>query len=111
MADVINFGGGRGRLAKATRAWSETVKARPDLPGAVLVMIELARDAADLADAARIEGDGRLYLAAAGRLQTLMAQAERLASHDDDNNRADDWSDELARLLGSAPSLGDAEDR
>jgi hypothetical protein len=116
MADLIMFGDGDGRLAKAATRWAELVLARADipgsvgLPGSVFVMVELARDAASLADAARSEGDGRLYLAAANRLQTIMAQAERLASRDDDRSGADDWSDELARLLGSAPTMGDAED-
>lgn len=108
----INFSRTNGRLSKATKSWADSVKARPDVPGSVLILVELARDAAGLADAARRAEDGRLYLSTASRLQQLIDLVER-RSRDDRGDVGggsggaveDGWAGELADVLRSGPSL------
>lgn len=107
---MINFGRGRpGRLGAATRRWADAL----EVDGSRVVLVQLARDAADLADAARSAGEGSLYLSAASRLQQLMDRVER-GSRDGDPGAAgvgaDDWARELARLMGAGPEVGDASE-
>lgn len=84
-----------------------------------MILVDLARDAAALADAARKAEDGRLYLSAAIRLQQLVDVVER-RTRDGDSGGADadggvdergsddDGADELALVLRSGPTMGDA---
>lgn len=103
---AATFGSGRGRLGKATRAWAAVPR-----PDSAAVLVELAKDAADLADAARSERNGAVYLRAAERLQSLIERVER--SSGDRGPGAGDAGDdggagELADELGAGPEVGDA---
>lgn len=113
----INFSRSTGRLSRSTANWAKLIKEREDVAGSVLILVDLARDAAALADAARREEDGRLYLAAAARLQQLVDVVERRSGDGDsgsagggvdDGGSEDDGADELALVLRSGPTLGDA---
>ena len=93
-----------GRLGQVVRSWAmrfRRVETSADTEAAVLV--ELAIDAADMADRARYARDDRIYLAAATRLQTLI----RAVVHGDSGNGyADTWADEMARAMGAGPGMG-----
>lgn len=106
---MINFDGrGRpGRLAKVTAGWADSVRDRSDPGGSVLILLELALDAARLADAARRDGNGSLYLSAATRLQQLMDRVDRGVGRDGVESAG---GDDLAAELGSGPEVFDAED-
>lgn len=101
---AATFGSGRGRLGRVTRAWAAVPR-----PGAAAILVELAKDAADLADAARSERNGAVYLSAAARLQSLVDRVER-SSSGDRGCRGDDGDDGLADDLGAGPEMGDAAD-
>ena len=104
------FGRDRGRLAKATRAWADSLRVDGKLPGSAAILVELARDAANLADGARRAEDGRLYLSAATRLEALMTRAERAVAGDRGRGASRDDGDDLADELGAGPEGGDAAD-
>ena len=98
---------GDDRLGKATRDWvTNRRNASSALAGDILIMFELAIDAADMADRARTSGDDRVYLAAAMRLQQLI----RAANYDDIGGAGfgsgDPWSADLARAMGTGAGMG-----
>jgi hypothetical protein len=105
---MINFSRGRGRLVTATRKWADSLGDGSDLPGSALILVELARDAANLADSARNAGDGRLYLSAAARLEALMVRCERAVSGDGGGGAAGDGVDDLADVMGAGPEVRDS---
>lgn len=90
-----------GRLGRVARVWAEK---RRGVDYEAAVLVELAIDAADMADRAREMQDDRLYLAAATRLQQLM----KAALHDDDSNGSgsDPWSAAVAGAMGAGPGMG-----
>lgn len=99
-----------GRLGRAARKWAKERRESGDLGGSKLILVELAQDAADLADRAR-EEDPRVYLAAASRLQQLIMAVERDRdggrSAGPSDARIDSWAAEMAELMRSGPNVGD----
>lgn len=96
-----------GRLGTAARRWAKQREESLIIDSQVSVLIQLAIDAADMADRARDDGEDRLYLAAASRLQQLM----RAAIYDDGSGgtgfgSGDPWAAEMARIMGSTPGMG-----
>lgn len=94
-----------GRLGRVVRNWAEEARERPDSSRFLAAIVELAVDAADIADQSRAS-DVRTYLAAATRLQHLMVVAERGR----DDGSGDPWAAEFERIVGSDPVLGDASE-
>jgi hypothetical protein len=93
------------RLGVTVRHWAERFRqaeANTDTEASVLVV--LAIDAADMADRARNSRDDRIYLAAASRLQQLIRQA--VHGSGDGTGTGDAWADEMARVMGAAPGMG-----
>ena len=94
------------RLGVTVRTWAERFRrdeASPDTEASVLVV--LAIDAADMADRARNSRDDRVYLAAASRLQQLIRQAVH-GNGGSSSGTGDAWADEMARVMGSGPGMG-----
>lgn len=96
-----------GRLGRAVRAWVKIEKDGAE-PGR-LVMLELIVAAADLADRARAAGQDRRELQALMRLSQWVGAVDRDRGGGGEP-AGDDWADELAAVLRSGPSLGDAEE-
>lgn len=109
---MINFGTGKGRLAVATKRWAAGLES--DLPGSVLVLVELARDAANLADGAREAGEASAYLRAVQTLRSLITEVEDGVSVEYDDGETeipDEVPDEWERLVGADPDpVADTED-
>lgn len=103
-------------LGRATRAWATVRRERVDPGGSELILIELAVGTSDMADRARVEKDFAKFLRAGSQLRQLIMAVDRdrgSASSDggtSSSDGTDDWSDELAELLGAGAEMGDAQD-
>ena len=109
MADAHVFrtrGGAPGRYGKHVAG----ILADSDLDHGV--QADLARDLADLTDAARRDQDGRLFLASSERLSKVLGRLGvpgfvAVAGGDDDAGAGPKLPADLAAALGGAPAAGD----
>lgn len=98
----------RAKPGPAAAALAEALDGRT-LAGMDAITAAVARDAADLVDAARRQQDPKLWLQAVARLLALTGQLDDrpAAVPGDDGGGGDDGPDGLADALGSGPSMGD----
>lgn len=98
------WGNGQGRLGKVARRISERVgTADPER----LLLAEMLKDSADLADSSRNQQDRASYVAATMRMLQLMKALGigGVTSGDSDDDASP--ADRLAGLVGAGPAVGD----
>jgi glycosyltransferase A (GT-A) superfamily protein (DUF2064 family) len=103
------WGNGNGRLGKIARRIAADVG---DDSADRLLMAEMLKDAADLADSARNQQDRASYIAASMRMLQLMKALGigGSAAHDSDGDDGGSPEARLADLMGSGPVVGDPEE-
>lgn len=100
MSRARGWGNGAGRFGKVARRIADDVD---DSDPERVLLAEMLKDSADLADSCRNQQDRPGYIAASTRMLMLMKAIQGGVI----DVAADDGSDRVAGLLGAGPEVGD----
>jgi hypothetical protein len=108
MTRARSWGNGAGRFGKAARAIAKEVgSSNPE----TLLLAEMLKDSADLADSCRNQQDRPGYISATTRMLMLLKAIKGGAIDGlaDDDAASDGGAGRVAELLGAGPEVGDSQ--